>query len=281
MAERQALGNGPIEFMTRGGEFVQVPLRYLKFDDGGSLTVDNTWPAYAEHADELQPLLARLKDQRALVPEPLPPAGPAMVITAIDTGSQTNTITVTFGKAGPIPNDPAKRVFEATVKETNAYAGLTTATIKDVLGHDPDTGTKRGLAFVSSDQVNQPKNGEYRLTGKDNNDDQAPYTVVIPQEDGNPAFTLQSKADTREALNTKITISDATADGFTLTAVWSKTVEGVAPDQLNAQFGYVIKVEPPPKSESIGLPAPGTVVLGGGSDAEPPKPASATVVSSG
>jgi hypothetical protein len=271
MAKTPAAASGPLEFTDEGEQFV-IPLSHLYFDAAGALKTDST--LYAQHQARIDAWLDYLKKQGLVTPAPQPPPAPAMVIKAKDRGSAGNNITLTF--SNPRKDAQHNDIFDASLTETDTYPDLTPDTIKDVLGPAPGSGSKPGLVYVSSAGApTQPADGDYQLGGN------GPYTVDVHDVHGNVAFTLTSKAQNAEALHTAVHITGAAdpnkPNTFTLVAEWTKQpAVGITPGALEGNFAYEITVSPP-EGGQLRAPAPGTVALRGGSDAQGPTTAAVTV----
>jgi hypothetical protein len=200
-----------------------------------------------------------------------------MLVKAKDAGATGNTIRLVTTNVREVAGN---QVFDMTVTETDTYTGLTPATIKNVIGSSAGGGQSPGLVFVSSagtpDLPAAVTDLPLIMTSPPGN-----ATAIVEKTDTTMAFELSAKADDVDGENTKVTIKDVnTAAGtFTLVAVWSKTVTGLQPGGVAAatNFGYEITTAIPVGATALAVPAPGSVTLSGGADAQGPQKASAVL----
>jgi hypothetical protein len=272
MADTPVAAMGPLEFTDEGEQFV-IPLSALYFDSGITLKTDS--PLYAQHRHALDGWLAYLQSNGLVTPAPQPPPTAAMVITAAGTGSSGNDIAIAFTnvQVDPVTQDTT---FDATLTQTDTYPGLTPETLTDVIGTAPDTGSRPGLIYVSSGGTPaQPANGAVAL-----NVAGPPFTFDVSDGQGATAFSLRTRSDDADAADTAVTITAAddpsSPTTFTLTATWTKQATGIHASDLGTSFAYEITVAAPPGGQLL-PPAPGRVVLRGGSDLTGPTAASVTV----
>ena len=271
MADTPATAMGPLEFTDEGEQFV-IPISALYFDSGGTLKTSS--PLYAKHKQALDGWLAYLQGQGLVTPAPVPPPAPAMVITALETGSTGNDIVIAFSNVHEDPNTHDV-IFDAELTQTDVYPGLAPDTVGDVLGTGPGNGSRPGLVYVSSGGTpTQPANGSYPLSGG------PPATADISDGHGGTAFSVTTRSNNADSTHTTVEISAAddtsNPDTFTLTATWSNQVTGIQPGDLEGSFASEITVAAPDGGQLL-PPAPGTVSLRGGSDVTGPTAASVTV----
>ncbi len=266
------LANGPISVTAKDGSQVSIPISKLSFVNG-EFQIDQVWlKPIKDKVDEngIKNLLDQLRTEGVLqTVEALSP-GIAMVISAADPGALGNSIQIGFSNFQPPVG--GKVPFDVTATEQKTYKKLTPGTIGSILGSTAD-GLPAGLIFVSSAAPYQlPKqNGSSKLAGN-------PATVKIAAATGD-AFELTAKKAGPDSALIEVTVSELTATDFTLTARWSKTVASISVlSDLQSNFGYKLKFDPPVKGGQLAVPAEGIVILSGGADIQAATPASASVI---
>ena len=266
------LANGPISVTAKDGSQVSIPISKLSFVNG-EFQIDQVWlKPIKDKVDEngIKNLLDQLRTEGVLqTVEALSP-GIAMVISAADPGALGNSIQIGFSNFQPPVG--GKVPFDVTATEQITYKKLTPGTIGSILGSTAD-GLPAGLIFVSSAAPYQlPKqNGSSKLAGN-------PATVKIAAATGD-AFELTAKKAGPDSALIEVTVSELTATDFTLTARWSKTVASISVlSDLQSNFGYKLKFDPPVKGGQLAVPAEGIVILSGGADIQAATPASASVI---
>lgn len=273
----QVVANGPISFSDAQGRAFTIPLALLYFDATGAIQADK-WPLYGDHQALIDDWLPYLQDQGVIREGEASAPVEAMIVKAKTSGAAGNTILLSIENLHPDPADNTIMLFDATVTETNAYAGLAPDTVKTVVGAAAGGGSRPGLVFVSSaGDPELPKAGDYPLAGGGAG---VASTVDIPnQAETATAFSVSARADGAEGDNTTVTIEgvDAVASTFTLAAVWTKSAADLEAGELAAAFDYEIAVDPP-AGGAVVVPAPGEYALNGGADAQDAKPASVTLV---
>jgi hypothetical protein len=281
MAKLTARGPGPVNFTADDGTQHFFPLSWVFFDGGavkleppaGSPAIDPALSAAVE--GWLAVLASEGIVQSAPPPGPTgtpvtPPPAPtpaAMVISAAQPGALGNDIAITIQNVRDTLTQPSATVFDALVVQSETIAGLTPASVAATLG----SAAGEGLVFVSSaGNPTPPLPGDYQFTAGANPADPATADIPDAANPAAPAFTLSTRGGGPEALNTAVTIADdaSIADGFSLTATWSKAADGIEPDDFGPSFDYVVTVTPPPAvggaAPVIGIPAEGQYVLAGG-----------------
>lgn len=274
MSESAALGNGPVVLTAQDGKLLLIPLSALTFDATGNIQATK-WPLYSTYKTDIDPWLQYLVSIGSLIPAATPPPKPAMVIKAADAGAAGNNIQVVFSNIVPDPSDPtnaAKTTFDATITETDTYAGISfdsasQSFIKTVLGTETVTGTRPGLVHVKdADTPALPKAGAYPLGGGGAS---AKSSATVTKDPFGTAFNVEAKKNGQDGDKTTVTISnvDATAKTFTLVAVWTQSVTGIKLADLPGKLaGYEITVNKPSGGD-FAIPAPGPIGLSGGADA--------------
>ncbi|HEY6390954.1 MAG TPA: hypothetical protein VIX89_06740 [Bryobacteraceae bacterium] len=261
MPRTPARFNGPIEFMDRDtGKQVSIPLSAVYFDGSAVKAEGDIYNQYKAAADDW---LKYLASTGLLVADATPPAQPAMVISAASPGRNGNHIQITFSNFTPDAN-PANTTFNVLVAETDTYTGLTLATIQQVLGSVAGGGTDPGLVFVpgATPAVMPGVVTDLPLMGD-------PATVKLPDGHGGDSFSVTAKGTGPDGALTKVTIKDPNtgAGTFTLIANWSKPKSAIKVADIQTNFAYEIAVAAPATGTLL-PPAPGTVTLSGGADAE-------------
>ena len=268
------LANGPIGF-TDSGQQKAIPLPDLYFDASGLIKADK-WPPYnsstAALKNSIDAWLQHLVRNGDLVKDTQQTPAAAMVITAKDPGAAGNSIKIVVSNVREDVANPPNKIFDVTVTETDTYTGLTPATIKDLLGTAAGGGQKPGLVFISSAAAPVlPAAGANPLSTD-------PAKATINKADATPgAFDVTAKRGGVDGALTVVTIKDVVGQTFTLVAVWTKSANGILPAAFSTQFAYEIVVSAPPGGGALLVPAPGTLVLAGGADAQGPTAASTVV----
>src|SRR5262249_22377317 len=161
---------------------------------------------------------------------------------------------------------PGSTKVDITVTATDTYTALTPATIGEVLGVDVTPGTRPGLVQVKgAGPYALPKVKDYTLAGGNGGN----ATKDVDKRTGSgTAFTLEAKRAGADGNSIQVSIKDvnSTDQTFTLIASWSKSLAGVKLSDITADFGFLIKADPP-IGGAFAPPAPATIVLVGGSDA--------------
>ncbi len=218
-------------------------------------------------------------------------AGPALVVTASDTGFAGNNITV----AATVHSDPdpSKTTFDLTVVEIETYTGLTLETLQKTLGTPTAPGSSPGLVVVPK-VASAP--GTIKQIGGSN---ALPRAGTITLTGGTPAkqasaifmdankvysFIVMAKKPGRDGSRTKATVSNVNLNNqtFDLQISWTKTALGATiatADQVFAALSYEVNVAPP-SGGTYAVPADSSnspIALQGGSGGEFPQQATATL----
>jgi hypothetical protein len=283
---KAVIGNGPIGFTDENGKQQSIPLSLLCFEDG--LVKADKWKLYDDNKQVVDALLKSLVAGEFLKPAPTPPPKPAIALKAARPGTEGNTIQVTFSYT---PTDPTKTSFDAEITAKATYSGLSfdpgsPSFVGTVLGIGGKAGTSPGLVQVKETPptATLPKiitNSKPLMGGG------ASAQSLLPI-DGDPsgtAFILEAWKKGVDGNNIKITIPnvDPVAETFTLVVEWaqSKIISITLADLPLKLAGneFVIQVSKPENGD-FGIPAPGRIILNGGSDAQAPSPAKAVAFSS-
>jgi hypothetical protein len=286
------IGSGPIGFTDEKGNQQFIPLSQLYFDDYGEVTVKGKLPDSA-NPKVVNALLKNLVAGGFLKSAPTLPPKPAIVIKAAIPGAKGNTIQVTFSKivAGTTTAGPT---FDAEIIAKATYSNLSfnpnfPSFIGKVLGIGATPGISPGLVRVKEPAPStaiEPEAITFKaLHTPDALATEKKYLLVLKKGiDKEPDLTLEAWKEGADGENIKITISevDSTPQTFTLVVEWTQPkIINIALTQLPSKLageGFVIKVSPP-EGESFGIPAPGTIVLSGGADAQDAVPAEKVVFS--
>jgi hypothetical protein len=270
-----AIGNGPFEFTDPNGKQVSIPLAALKFTSG-VLDVDSAaWPPFSGYPPPVQAqikgLLANLTTAQVLMPPVAASPKPAMVVNAADIGTAGNNITVAITVTLSADLDPTKATFNLTVTETEVYAGLSTATIKGVVGNETTAGSQPGLAHVVSASLNPALLPKVQSLAFPAAAPGVKATVDIVDAAATKVFTLEARKAGPDAQFAAAAISavDSVANTFTLTLQWQHKVTGAKLLTVQndlAPLDYEITVAPP-ASGIFSVPATTAdpVALSGGS----------------
>ena len=263
MTRTPVVGQSPLS-MSIKGQYVMLPLSALFFEDNGEINA-TLWPSYADPDTKsaVDAYLGRLILRGTLRPGAKPTAKPAFLAKAVSGGAAAQ-IAIDIANVTPDAADPSESAADFTVTETNTYIGLLPAKLMETIGTAAGGGTRPGLVFVTSAQVDLPKGGVYPM-GVANAGDAAGVDVPAALGAGS-AFTLQTRAKGADAVLTAIEIKDVdTAAGtFTLVANWTKTAAALKMKVLADTFAYSMAITAPP--DGFLAPAAGKTTLGGGSD---------------
>ncbi|MFT3770710.1 MAG: hypothetical protein QM820_35245 [Minicystis sp.] len=267
MSQTSAIASGPISYFTSSGQRLVIPAGIIAFNNGAvSIVAGN--PTY--DTPEIKAWLERLHQAGFLREGSAPAVQPALNMTAANSGAWGNDMvaTVTYSDA---------TTFDMTVTVTNTYKGLTTGTLKGVLGASATTGSRPGLVYVSSSGTPSVPNATVTPT---------PFTLgaagppaVAAKADIAPSAAFTLTARVAGAAGNKLTASvsdlvtdaDPTKSTFTLTVVWQDTLASQSTSNLttmasniNTTFGYVLTISAP--AGGYAAPSAGTYVLKGGAD---------------
>src|SRR5262249_50604186 len=150
------LGTGPVAITTANAQHRTIPLGALT-SDGTSVSLVG-WPPAGSPDDTpaiktaagawANYLLAQgtLQTDTATTSAP---AGPAFLVAAAHPGTSGNTITLGLSNVTK-RNPPSATTLDIAVTVTDTYAGLSLATIADVIGTAVDGGSKPGLIHLAS-----------------------------------------------------------------------------------------------------------------------------------
>jgi len=299
------IGSGPIGFTDNEGKQQFIPLSQLYFDDYGEVKVtgENELP-YSANKKVVDALLKNLVAGGFLKSAPTPtlPPKPAFVMKAAIPGAKGNTIQVTFSNFRNIPTGlPPVNIstFDAEIIAKATYSNLSfdpelPSFIGKVLGVGATPGISPGLVRVKEPA---PKDKEIQPEAISTPQAlQSPtvagekkFSRVVPKKDlpSDPAFTLEAWKEGADGQNIKITLIPdvhSPPQTFTLVVEWTQPkIINIALTELPLKLageGFVIEVSPPPEDpKSYGIPAPGTIVLSGGADAQDAVPAEKVVFS--
>jgi hypothetical protein len=281
MAQRAAVGNGPVAYFTDDGQRVLVPLSEIYFDGDAIKT-----RTAASAPSSLDNWLKYLVAQRRLVPGAAPAPGSAMVLTAAAPGSTGNSIVVTV--------TPNGTNVDITVTETNKYTGLSLADLPTVLGVAGATapGSKPGLVRVVSSTGAAVDPAEVAA------DPVTPVAGVLPRwtiegsTAGTTSFTLEARGPGSDLGTMTISVADvvgpAGAKRFTLNVKWTSTITAVTVSDLAVpitdaaskprRLAFAVLISEPAGGGGYALPRPGTVTLRGGTPPLPATQAKATLL---
>jgi hypothetical protein len=274
MAQTPAVSSiGPVELVVESGQQITLPASLLVFEDGN---ITASGPEYTANKTDADKWLGYLVDQGLLKPAETPPPPQALLITAKNAGSTGNDIRIVVTNLRQDPADSTKRIFDATLTQVDTYADLTPDGVKGVLGSSASftNGDRPGLVFVSSSSTpSLPKEGAYTPTS---------FVVAVPKDSGTgEAFKLTYRVqDSKATMNVQISDVSTDAGTFSLVATWSKAVTGIHVGELQTNFPDHVAVTAPGGGTPTEDPAPGTIVLVGGSDTATAQKASASVPAS-
>jgi hypothetical protein len=282
------LANGPVAYTDSTGAQVEISLSALSFGTNGSLTLSG-WPPFGNYSAGEQKVITgwlnALISSGFLKPSPDQPPRPAMLLQAADAGAAGNNISVAVSAV--VANaDPSQTTFTVMVTETDAYTGLSAATIAGVLGTDQKpldgSGPKPGLVHVVNGSVVPA--GIPDMT-------KSPYSFPTPPANKNsqvnvvdttPAtiFTLEAKKPGKDGKQITATLSNLNGKVFDMQVTFTKQVTGVTilnAAQKLADLGYEIGTTAP-GGGAFSVPAAKTTTLTGGADGGSPLTASAILV---
>jgi hypothetical protein len=280
MPRTAALGDGPIVFFTDKGEQIQVPLSAIYFDNGVVGTTRTDLPA------EFVSWLSFLALRRRLVAGRAPPSEYALVVTAEAEGAAGDNIQLTVTASV----DPD--LVDVRVTQTDHYDNVTMAALVALLGvKGVANGKEPGLLWFTA----SPPSAAVPAA--------SPNLIMIAGADPiPPTWNIAPTGATAVKLEPRRTgtgFDDATAERtlaitniktptsgpvtFTLTFIWTKKVDDVAPGDIEAKLatlGYLARFTPPPGPTTTisKLPRPGSITLKGGSETLDATKAHATVL---
>ena len=280
-----AICSGPIEFTDPDtGEMTVVPVGALTYDTTGTLVIASPYTAPPALGDWLH-YLAQAGQVRPAAAAPPPPA---MTVSAASPGAQGNNVQISISITTKNA-DPTLAVFKVTVTETDTYANLTLATIKNILGSTSKPGARPGLVHLLDADTPTTPAVMTTATALAGGTGAKAALLPIPGDPSGTAFTLEAKAKGADGGLVKVAIptvdkTDPAKPVFTLTATWTKPITGVTIATIAAQMadlGYVVSVSPP-SAGVYSLPSDngGAVYqLSGGVDGSSPSTASAVIPS--
>jgi hypothetical protein len=283
------VGTAPISFTDSTGAQKSVPLSALEFS-GSALQVTQD-PAKG-WVTELKPpdaktLLAVANARLAageLTPPPVRPPSPAIAVTAVHPGPESNNIVVTAAITPDPdhPGQPLSATIKFTATETDMYAGLSTATdVAKAIGVDIPSGQDgaplagTGLVVVKSSSVatanTLPADHQHAVL--------TPAGFEVKAADSSVLFTLVPRAGYSGSgglsADVALHLDPSGATTFTVTATYDSAAEsGTQPEvtilTLNAlpsQVAYLVTAGAPPAGAMLpaaGPPIPSVQLSGGG-----------------
>ncbi|MGO8855494.1 MAG: hypothetical protein ACLQO1_07260 [Steroidobacteraceae bacterium] len=284
MSSLPAIGTGSVSFVDANGKQHEVPLSLITFGANGAPTLS---PTLSNYSLTLTPLLNALVQQGLLQPGPAPAPIPLFTVKALQSGSQGNSISITFANPAPSATPP---VIDVSVTATQVYPNLSLSSIGTVLGTAPGAGTMPGLAYLSSAApptvMPSASSTTFSASGP-------VYTANIPSSGSGAttAFTLETANTNVDTVMPTAQISsvNTSASTFTLTLSWTNSVPAVSLASLTAltnaltnDFNFLLTFNASSGAPAtFPPPAVGTVTLTGGVDGagSAAVPATATVAS--
>jgi hypothetical protein len=266
---------GPVELVVGLGQQISLPLSSLFFEDG---MLKASGALYTANKAAVDSWLQYLAGRGLITPAPAAAPKQALLVAAKNPGSTGNDIVIVISALRADPADATKQIFDAKLTQTDTYENLTKDTVKTILGTAAafTSGDRPGLVFVStSGATSVPKEGTYTP---------ATFVVDLPPNTGSgTAFKLTYRVQDAAATATaKISDLDLDTGTFTLVATWAKAVAGIRVPALGTSFSDHVVVTLPGggAATDADVPAPGTVLLAGGSDSASAIKASAAVPAS-
>jgi hypothetical protein len=283
------IGSGPVSFTDTNGKQQSIPLSLLYFDNG--VVKADRWPPYSANSAVVDSLIKSLVEGEFLKSAPAQPSKPALVLRSAIPGVKGNAIQVTFSNivAGATP--PTSTTFDAEIAAKATYVGLSGAPnspafVGRVLGVDVDPGTSPGLVRVQKPSPTTVALPKAMTTTPLTSGDATTNSSLSVNGQAGVVFTLEAWTVGADGNNINITISDidAVLNTFTLTVEWTQAkITSIKLADLPSKLvgtGFVIKeVLKPEGAADFGIPAPGTIALGGGIDATDALPAGAVAFS--
>lgn len=269
------VGSTPISFTGTDGFQKSVPLSALQFNGSTIEFASTDWTGKFDAAEALTltTLAQQLATAGVLVPQPVPPAFPALVFTATRNSQETNGIVVTATPPGGPPL--ASAPFGIRAVETDTWSGLTSAADAAMqIGTDtppanqadPPEGT--GIVVVKAAGV---ATGAAIPVGVSGTLDQTSNkTLQVKDASSNVLFTIAPCAGYTGTAMTVTVTADTTS--FTVEAVYDSRAEAGGNDPtmtvltlnaLPAEVAFLVTAAAP----SSGPAAPtseSTVQLSGG-----------------
>lgn len=269
------VGTSPISFTDSTGAQKSVPLSALTFSGSKPDIADGWAPEFTKAADKATVLAiaaARIASGE-LTPPPTRPPSPAIAVTAVQPGPESNNIVVVVTvKPGPDPSQPLSATLKFRANETDTYTGLRTATeAAEAIGVETSSGSApagAGLVVVKSgsvaaaDTLPVNQNGVLTPTGLDVKDASSATLFSLV-----PARPVPSGSG---GLSVDVAL-DPSGTTFTVTATYDSGAQPpVTIPNLNAlplQVAYLVMVSAPSGGAMLPPAAPPPVQLqlsGGG-----------------
>ena len=269
------VGTSPISFTDSTGAQKSVPLSALTFSGSKPDIADGWAPEFTKAADKATVLAIAAARIAAgeLTPPPTRPPSPAIVVTAVQPGPESNNIVVVVTvKPGPDPSQPLSATLKFRANETDTYTGLRTATeAAEAIGVETSSGSApagAGLVVVKSgsvaaaDTLPVNQNGVLTPTGLDVKDASSATLFSLV-----PARPVPSGSG---GLSVDVAL-DPSGTTFTVTATYDSGAQPpVTIPTLNAlplQVAYLVMVSAPSGGAMLPPAAPPPVQLqlsGGG-----------------
>jgi hypothetical protein len=257
-------GTGPVAITTAKGAHLTIPLSALTYSQG-AITISGWTAPDSDTQTAAQNWASYLLGQSDLAPAPSPttaPAGPAFLLEATHPGLLSSQISVAISGV-TAANPPDASTIDMTVSVTNAYSGLTLATLGSTIGTSEGGGSQPGLVFLSSaDPPSDLPVGSASAVEFSGD----PPKAVIACGNGTQ-FTLTGVADIGTGTTFTVEVPAPVAGKFELDVVWSLAVTDKKPSELPALFQSVVKITAP--SAGFGVPKELTYPLTNGADPDP------------
>jgi hypothetical protein len=247
------VGTSPISFTDSTGAQKSVPLSALTFSGSKPDIADDWAPEFTKAADKTTVLAIAAARIAAgeLTPPPTRPPSPAIVVTAVQPGPESNNIVVAVTvKPGPNPSQPLSTTLKFRATETDTYTGLRTATeAAEAIGVETSPGTApagAGLVMIKSgsvataDTLPVDQSPPLTPTGFDVKDANSVILFSLVPARPVPSASGSLSVDVRQ---------DPSGTTFTVSATYASSAESpVTIPTLNAlplQVAYLVTVSAP------------------------------------
>jgi FlaG/FlaF family flagellin (archaellin) len=256
------VGGSPIAVLSPDGKQYGIPLSLLAVKDGQVDSSKITGPLKTAIGATLDAALGALFLSGAIQAGTASAPVLAMNVKAKVPGATGNTISLTFANVNPDATNPADGTVDVTIAYQDKREGLTIASIGTLLG-TPAGGTAPGLVALKAAATELPAAlAPVKLGG-------TPLEYVVPAEDGSgDAFTFTAPGTDPLLADVTVEIKDVAvpAGTFTLIVALSHAATGVKIGDLAGKLGLLVDITAP--SGGLAAPAPGTITLSGGSEAQ-------------
>ncbi len=269
MTTSSVVGSCPVSIVSATGQQFGIPLSILAVKDGAI----DTSRLDSALASEASPVLQSLYRSGALVAGLASAPVVAFTLKAKAAGAAGNSIAVTIANVAADEANPEDTECDLTIDYEDRRSNLTPVSLGTQLG-TPAGGVAPGLVALTAAATKLP--GAMTATPLAAANPGDPVELAVPAEDGSgDAFTLQAVGTDSllDDLTAAIEDVDTGTGTFTLVIALHHVETGIALSELDTMLGPLVDVEP--GSGGFAPPAPGTIHLTGGAEAETSTPTAA------